>query len=115
IAEHFPPGVLQGDPRYTHVYFDMSNGKEIRGPWNQGQGPWQKGEEWQFVGDPIRHVQQTQGLVNQEIAGDSHDFKQVETLNRKKALTRSGEVTASVKPGEGQWSTYPERTRTSKK
>src|SRR5690242_9439269 len=28
IQPNFPPGVLQGDPRYTHAYFNMSNGAE---------------------------------------------------------------------------------------
>ena len=34
IESNFPPGVLQGDPRYTHTYFNMSNGTSARGPWN---------------------------------------------------------------------------------
>lgn len=38
IEPNFPPGVLQGDPRYTHLAFDMSNGSSFRGPWNEGQG-----------------------------------------------------------------------------
>ena len=34
IQPNFPPGVLQGDPRFTHTYFNMSNGASVRGPWN---------------------------------------------------------------------------------
>src|SRR5690242_15241549 len=26
IRPNFPPGVLQGDPRYTHTFFNMSHG-----------------------------------------------------------------------------------------
>jgi Mn-containing catalase len=44
IQPNFPPGVLQGDARFTHAYFNMSNGASARGPWNQGQGTWAKGE-----------------------------------------------------------------------
>lgn len=35
IEGNFPPGKLPGDPRFTSVYFDMSQGGEvIAGPWN---------------------------------------------------------------------------------
>src|SRR5919112_6651814 len=46
IQPNFPPGILQGDPRFTHVYYNMSNGVSVRGPWNEGQGPWNDGEKW---------------------------------------------------------------------
>src|SRR3954449_8385615 len=69
IQPNFPPGVLQGDPRFTHAYFNMSNGKEVRGPWNQGQGPWPAGEEWDYVADPVAYVAETQGEVQQKVEG----------------------------------------------
>ena len=43
IEPNFPPGKLQGDPRFTNVYFNMSQGDgDMRGSWNQGG-------QWQFV------------------------------------------------------------------
>ena len=37
IEPNFPPGIFQGDPRFTHTYYNMSNGDEdMRGPWNEG-------------------------------------------------------------------------------
>src|SRR5690606_21423568 len=39
IQPNFPPGVLQSDPRYSNTYFNMSNGTEVRGPWNEGISP----------------------------------------------------------------------------
>jgi Mn-containing catalase len=32
----------------------MSNGnhESVRGPWNQGQGPWPEGIEWEYVEKP---------------------------------------------------------------
>jgi Mn-containing catalase len=60
IQPNFPPGVLQGDPRYTHVYYNMSNGRTVRGPWNEGQGPWGPGQSWEFVADPLQQVLQKQ-------------------------------------------------------
>jgi Mn-containing catalase len=59
IQPNFPPGVLQGDPRFTHNYFNLSDGASARGPWNQGQGPWGKGEEWVYVEDPKQFVVET--------------------------------------------------------
>lgn len=37
IQPNFPPGVLQGDPRYTHTYFNMSDGASARDRWNEGR------------------------------------------------------------------------------
>src|SRR5947209_1375094 len=67
IMPNFPPGVLQGDPRYTHTYFNLSNGADARGPWNQGQGPWLEGEQWVYVDNPREHVVETAGLTGEQI------------------------------------------------
>ena len=36
IENHFPPGKLQGDPRFSSVYFNLSQGEPVPapGPWN---------------------------------------------------------------------------------
>ena len=53
LPVNFPPGQLPADPRFQNVAFNMSNGGEsVRGPWNQGQGPWPKGMEWEYVEKP---------------------------------------------------------------
>jgi len=45
IEPNFPSGKLPGDPRFTHVYFNLSQGEgDQRGSWNQG-------EEWTYVDD----------------------------------------------------------------
>lgn len=45
IEPNFPPGKLPGDPNFADVYFNTSHGSnEVRGPWNQG-------DQWQFVSD----------------------------------------------------------------
>jgi Mn-containing catalase len=45
IEANFPPGKLPGQPEFTNTYFNMSQGEgDMRGPWNQG-------EQWDFVGD----------------------------------------------------------------
>jgi Mn-containing catalase len=54
LPVNFPPGQLPGDPRFQNVAFNMSNGngESVRGPWNQGQGPWPEGIEWDYVEKP---------------------------------------------------------------
>jgi Mn-containing catalase len=38
IEPNFPPGKLPGDPRFTSVYFNMSQGDgDTRGPWNSDE------------------------------------------------------------------------------
>jgi Mn-containing catalase len=43
IPHNFPPGRLQGEPRFTNVYFDMS-----QGPGEQ-TGPWNRPDHWKVI------------------------------------------------------------------
>ncbi len=53
LPVNFPPGQLPADPRFANVAFNMSNGSgSVRGPWNEGQGPWPEGMEWEYVEKP---------------------------------------------------------------
>lgn len=54
IPQNFPPAALPGDPRFQNLAFNMSDGgaESVRGPWNEGQGPWPAGMEWEYVADP---------------------------------------------------------------
>jgi Mn-containing catalase len=53
LPVNFPPGTLSGDNRFQNVAFNMSNGGEsVRGPWNQGQGPWPEGIQWEYIEKP---------------------------------------------------------------
>ncbi len=110
IPANFPPGVLQGDPRFTHTYFNMSDGTDIRGDWNSGQGPWTRGEEWVYIADPLKQVRETQGLVEQPVEGTSHSAQDVDRLNREMSQMRSEEIRAAVPMGAARWSEYV-RTR----
>ncbi len=109
IEPNFPPGVLQGDPRFTHTYFNLSNGTDVRGPWNQGQGPWAKGEQWEYISDPLDFVTETQGLRDKEIAGTDRTPAEVTRLEKSLSKQRSQEVlSASAEGGEMAWSEYVE-------
>ncbi|MCC2672316.1 MAG: Mn-containing catalase, partial [Armatimonadetes bacterium] len=110
IQPNFPPGVLQGDPRFTHTYFNMSNGTEVRGPWNQGQGPWPQGEQWAYVEDPLQHSVTTRGLIDQPIVGSSKTQAEVKKLDKALSKLRSTEVASAAPKGENQWSSYPQDT-----
>jgi Mn-containing catalase len=110
IQPNFPPGVLQGDPRYTHAYFNMSNGADSRGPWNQGQGPWLQGESWEYIGDPIEQVVQTQGQLQKPIHGTTRQPEEIQRTNTELSQKRSQEVKQAVPKGENQWSAYPQET-----
>src|SRR4051812_28966283 len=35
-----------------------------REPWNEGQGPWSDGGQWQYVSDPIQAVRESDGMLN---------------------------------------------------
>lgn len=107
IEPNFPPGVLQGDPRYSHKAFNMSQGEDARGPWNQNQGPWPKGEQWHYIEEPLEYVEETDGLVNAGTEGNARDPKKLEKLAKELGKQRKAEAqpTAPV-PGENIWSSY---------
>jgi Mn-containing catalase len=115
IQPNFPPGILQGDPRYTHTYFNMSNGTSVRGPWNEGQGPWGAGESWDYVDDPLRQVIKTKGLTKQPIKGTDQTSAEVDEIEKELSQLRSEEVAMAVGHGENQWSDYPQKKPASPK
>jgi Mn-containing catalase len=106
IQPNFPPGILQGDARFTHTYFNMSNGASARGPWNQGQGPWAKGE-WTYVEDPISAVRESNGLTNfQQTAPMSN--QEMDAVGKKLGKQRYQEISKAVPKSTNQWSAYPQ-------
>jgi Mn-containing catalase len=105
IAPNFPPGVLQGEPKFSNTYFNMSNGQDVRGPWNDGISS-ELNEVWQYIDDPIEHVRATDGLVNQEIQGTDRTESLVDEMNKQLSRERREEVTQATPMEEKQWSTY---------
>jgi Mn-containing catalase len=105
IAPNFPPGVLQGDPRFSNTYFNMSNGQDIRGPWNDGVSS-ELNEVWQYIDDPIEHVRSTKGLMDQPIQGTDRTESLIDEMNKQLSKERSDEVTRATPMEEKQWSTY---------
>ncbi len=102
IKPNFPPGILQSDPRYSNLYFNFSSGNDFRGPWNEGQST-QLGETFQFIEDPVQHVMETNGLVNQQVAGTNRTEKEVQKLDKELGAMRSEEIKAASPMTEMQW------------
>lgn len=66
LPVNFPPGTLAGDDRFQNVAFNMSNGDgSARGPWNEGQGPWPEGTQWQYIEKPTEQWLGTTSRENQ--------------------------------------------------
>jgi Mn-containing catalase len=106
VQPNFPPGVLQGDARYTHAYFNMSDGASARGPWNEGKGPWSQGK-WTYVEDPISTVRETDGLTQMPQTAPVSNEDLQET-GKKIGKMRFDEISSSVPKGTNQWSDYPQ-------
>ena len=107
IQPNFPPGVLQSDPRYSNLYFNMSSGSEAKGPWNEGTSS-QLGEQWQYIQDPLDAVTSTDGLTELKPTGTDRTEKTVAKMNKALSEERSTEVKSATPEKNIQWSTYSE-------
>ncbi len=102
IQPNFPPGVLQSDPRYSNLYFNMSSGNDFRGPWNSGETT-VLGETIQFIEDPLQHVLDTNGLLEQQAEGTDRTEEAVTTSDRELSLKKTNEIKAATKTGVQAW------------
>src|SRR5688500_4926593 len=102
IQPNFPPGILQSDPRYSNLYFNMSSGNDFKGPWNQGVST-QLGETFQFIDDPVKHVMETNGLLMQKTAGTDRTEQEVSQFNSELSNIRSQEIKSASSMSEQQW------------
>jgi Mn-containing catalase len=78
ITPNFPPGKLPGMPEFTNVYFDMSKGDDVRGPWNQGP-------QWDFVSDPEQQVAVDGGGGEASVALGADETAAVEAMASRTA------------------------------
>lgn len=109
IQPNFPPGILQGEQRFTHLYYNMSDGSSARGPWNQGQGPWRKGENWVYVEDPLKQVRETRGNLDTKAQGSTMSQDEADSLAKKLGKQRSSEISSKIPKDGNQWASYPQR------
>ena len=70
IQPNFPQGKLPGDPQFTNVYYNLSQGEgDLRGPWNQGP-------EWEFVENPQPAVDGGDGKPSVDLSKDQQKVVQ---------------------------------------
>jgi Mn-containing catalase len=108
ITPNFPPGVLQGEQRFTNLYFNMSDGVSTRGPWNEGKIPFGEGNQWVYIDDPVQQVRETRGQRDTPAQATSMSQEEADALGEKISSARSSMIKERVPTGENQWSTYPE-------
>ncbi len=107
ISPNFPPGVLQSDPRYSNLYYNMSRGDDARGPWNEGQST-ELDETWQYIDDPLEQVERTDGLLNLKPEGTTRTEASVKKADKALSKQRSEEVNSSMPDKNLRWSDYSE-------
>src|SRR4051794_8209862 len=102
ITPNFPMGTLQSEPRFSNLYFNLSNGSSVRGPWNKGKST-QLGEAWQYIEDPIRHVMETNSLMDQEAMGTDRTEDDAEAMGQELGREKKEMIDAAAPIGPMQW------------
>lgn len=107
IEPNFPPGILQTDPRYSNLYYNLSKGNDARGPWNEGKST-QLQEEWQYIDNVQEQVTSTNGLLDVEAQGTQRTEKSVRDMDKKLSKEKSKEIKAANPEKNQSWSEYSE-------
>jgi len=104
IKPNFPPGVLQSDPRYSNLYFNMSSGNDYTGPWNDGKST-KLGETIQYIEDPVDYVLKTNGLLDCQPEGTSRTVEAIRKADAHLSKVRMQEINGATPAGVQQWNT----------
>ena len=102
IEPNFPPGVLQGNPQYSNLYFNMSKGDDARGPWNEGKSS-RLDEEWQYIDNVHEYISKSNGLTKLKPTGTE---KTARDMDKKVSKQKSQEIKDSTPNKDIQWSEY---------
>jgi Mn-containing catalase len=95
ITPNFPPGKLPGDPRFANTYFNMSQGPgEARGPWNQG-------ENWDFVSDREKQAAVDGGTGEAEVKLPAKDIAVLKAMATRTMSDPSTDPTTGAEMGMG--------------
>ena len=99
IEPNFPPGKLPGDPRFTNVYYNMSQGAgEARGSWNQG-------DQWQFVSDRDQQMAVDGGSGEADVALSSAEAQTLKQMAARTVSDPSSEPLTCAELGMGMQDT----------
>jgi Mn-containing catalase len=111
IEPNFPPGKLPADPRFADTYYDMSQGE------GNERGPWNRGEQWDFVDVRERQVAVDGGDGGATVKLDAGDKKPLrEFMTRTKSAVDVDPLTGAdlgAGPGAGRTSQRPRHDRPS--
>lgn len=102
LMPNFPPGILQTDPRYSNLYFNMSKGNDARGPWNEGRSTQLK-EEWQYIDDAQDFVVSSNGMIDVEPEGTERTEKSVREKDKELSKEKSRMVKSANPEKDQQW------------
>jgi Mn-containing catalase len=96
ITPNFPPGKLPGDPRFTSVYFNMSQGD------GEAQGPWNSGARWEVVSNPELQAAVDGGSGLGSVQMDADDQELVLQMAARTASVPAGDPLTGAELGMGE-------------
>lgn len=100
IQPNFPPGKIPAEPEYADKYYDMSQGE------NEPRGPWNEGEQWEFVADRELQAAVDGGDGTATVELSDRDYKLVSrAIERTSSLGRNPTTGAELGAGPGSGST----------
>ncbi|MBQ2979716.1 MAG: manganese catalase family protein [Bacteroidaceae bacterium] len=99
---HFPPGIFETNPKYSNLYFNMSEGENYRGRWNKGRSA-KLMEEWQYVEYPREYMRETNGMRDIKPEGTMRTIKSVKERDKKLAHKRSNEILDTIPERDMAW------------
>lgn len=102
LEPNFPPGILQGDPKYSNIYLNMSKGDDATGPWNKGKSTQLK-EEWRLIDDPQNFIVSTNGLLEVKAEGTDRSEKSVNDKNKKLSKEKSSKINSANTEKNMHW------------
>lgn len=86
IQPNFPQGKLPGDPAFNRTYFNMSQGAEVRGAWNEGP-------DWNYVDQPEPALDGCDGMASVQLdqaSAAAADAMKVRTQSNPEAQPLTG-------------------------
>lgn len=84
---------MPGEPEFTSVYFNMSKGDDVRGPWNEGG-------DWKFVEDPQPAVDGGDGTATASVT--EQDVEVLQAMASRTASDPSAAPTTGADLGAGR-------------
>ncbi len=93
IQPNFPQGKLPGVPEFTNTYYNMSSGNDARGPWNSG-------DDWNFVEDPQPAVDGGDGMAT--VGVNEADVQVLKAMASRTASDASSDPKTGADLGAGQ-------------